>query len=117
MVHIRQRESLPDQFTAAAAGGSFNTGRGFLAFSPDVNKVDSYFACDGSCTDGPFQSPGRYRRDNVNANYTKTLSDNQKFGVRFIFVRNNFDSSGQIPLDLVASGKLDRFGYSTFCAH
>ena len=111
VVHIRQRESLPDQFTAAAAGGSFNTGRGFLAFSPDVNKVDSYFACDGSCTDGPFQSPGRYRRDNVNANYTKTLSDNHKFGVRFIFGRNNFDSSGQIPVDLVASGKLDRFGY------
>ena len=111
VVHIRQRESLPDQFTARLQGGNFDSGRGFLAYSPDAGRVDSYFAYEGSCTDGPFQSPGRYRRDNVNANYTKTLDDNQKLGFRFIFGRNNFYSSGQIPLDLVTAGVLDRFGY------
>ncbi len=111
VVHIRQRESLPDAFTARLQGGNFDTGRGFLAFSPDVTRVDSYLAYEGSYTDGPFRSPGRYRRDNVNANYTRTLGANQKAGVRFIFGRNNFYSSGQIPLDLVASGQLDRFGY------
>ena len=36
VVHIRQRESLPDQYTVRLQGGNFNTGRGFLAFSPDV---------------------------------------------------------------------------------
>jgi hypothetical protein len=111
VVHIRQRESLPDQFVARLQGGNFNTGRGFLGFSPNSRAVDSYIAYEGSYTDGPFQSPGRYRRDNVNANYTRTLDDRQKLGFRFIFGRNNFYSSGQIPLDLVDAGLLDRFGY------
>ncbi len=110
VVHIRQRESLPDQFTTRLQGGSFNTGRAFLAFSPDALKTDAYMAYEGSYTDGPFQSPGRYRRDNVNANYTRQLSPNEKAGLRFIFGRNNFYSSGQLPLDLVESGELDRFG-------
>src|SRR5262249_23023330 len=51
VVHIRQRESLPDQFVARLEGGNFNTGRGFLAYSPDVQRVDSYIAYEGSYTD------------------------------------------------------------------
>jgi hypothetical protein len=38
VVHIRQRESLPDQFTARLQGGNFDTGRGFLAWSPTVTR-------------------------------------------------------------------------------
>jgi outer membrane receptor protein involved in Fe transport len=111
VVHIRQRESLPDVLTLRAEGGNFDTGRAFLAYSPDVPTVDSYFAYDASYTDGPFQSPLRYRRDNVNANFTKTLGADEKLGFRFLFGRNNFYSSGQVPLDLVAAGLMDRFGY------
>ena len=111
VVHIRQRESLPDQFTARLQGGNFNNGRGFLAYSPDPQNTDAYIAYDGSYIDGPFLNPGQYRRDNVNANYTRALDDSQKLGFRFIFGRNDFYSSGQIPLDLVNAGLLDRFGY------
>ena len=111
VVHIRQRESLPDQFTARLQGGNFDTGRGFFAWSPSAQDVDAYLAYEGSYTDGPFESPLRYRRDNINGNYTKTLDDTQKLGFRFLFGRNNFFSSGQIPLDLVNSGALARFGY------
>jgi outer membrane receptor protein involved in Fe transport len=111
VVHIRQRESLPDEFTARLEGGNLDTGRAFLAFSPSAQKVASYFAYEGTYSDGPFINAGRYRRDNVNANYTKTLDETQKLGFRFIFGRNDFYSSGQIPLDLVTAGVLDRFGY------
>ncbi len=111
VVQIRQRESLPDVLTLRAEGGNFDTGRAFLAYSPDVSTTDSYFAYDASYTDGPFQNPLRYRRDNVNANFTKTLGQDERLGFRFLFGRNNFYSSGQIPLDLVAAGLLDRFGY------
>jgi outer membrane receptor protein involved in Fe transport len=111
VVHIHQRESLPEQYTVRLQGGNFNTGRGFFAFSPDAQHIDAYLAYEGSYTDGPFQSPGRYRRDNLNGNYTRTLNDREKLGFRFLFGRNNFDSSGQIPLDLVNSGALDRYGY------
>ena len=111
VVHIRQRETLPEQLTVRLQGGNFDNGRGFLAFSPNVDRTDAYLAYDGSYIDGPFQNPGRYRRDNVNGNYTRTLSEDQKLGFRFIFGRNNFYSSGQLPLDLVDTGALDRFGY------
>jgi hypothetical protein len=111
VVHIRQRESLPDQFTTRLEGGNFDTGRGFFAFSPDAAKVDSYIAYDGSYTNGPFINAGRYRRDNINANYSRALNESTKLGFRFIFGRNDFYSSGQVPLDLVNSGQLSRFGY------
>jgi len=111
VVHIRQRESLPDQFTARLQGGNLSTGRGFFSFSPDAQSVDAYLAYEGSYTDGPFLNPGRYRRDNINGNYTKTFHGNQKLGFRLLYGRNDFYSSGQIPLDLVDSGALDRFGY------
>src|SRR5271157_2132921 len=90
VVHIRQRESLPDQVTLRLQGGNFDTGRGFLAYSPDVRHTDAYIAYDGWYTDGPFRNPGRYRRDNVNANYTKSLGEDEKIGFRFLFGRNNF---------------------------
>lgn len=111
VVHLHQRESLADQFTARLQGGNFKSGRGFLAYSPDVQRIDAYLAYEGSYTDGPFINPSRYRRDNVNANYTRSLDDTQKLGFRMIFGRNDFYSSGQLPLDLVNSGELDRFGY------
>jgi hypothetical protein len=111
VVHIRQRESLPDEFTARLSGGAFDSGRGFLAWSPAASTVDSYLAYEGSYSDGPFENPGRYRRDNVNGNYTRTLDNNQRLGFRLLFGRNDFYSSGQIPLDLVNAGLLSRFGY------
>src|SRR6266576_6956196 len=36
VVHIRQRESLPEEFTVRLQGGNLDTGRTFLAYSPDV---------------------------------------------------------------------------------
>jgi hypothetical protein len=111
VVHIHQRESLADEFTARLQGGNFDTARGFLAWSPTSAKVDSYLAYEGSYTDGPFQVPGQYRRDNVNGNYSRSLDGNQRIGFRFIYGRNNFYSSGQLPTDLIDSGQLDRFGF------
>ena len=111
VVHIHQREALPDQITVRLQGGSFNTGRGFAAFSPDVQRTDAYLAYEGSYTDGPFANPGRYRRDNVNGNYTHTRNEREKLGFRLLYGRNDFYSSGQLPLDLVSSGEIDRFGF------
>ena len=111
VVHIRQRESLPDGFTVRLEGGNFDTGRTFLAYSPDVKGVEAYVAYEGSYTDGPFENPGRYRRDNLNANYTRSFGEHEKMGFRFLFGRNDFYSSGQVPLDLVNEGVLDRFGF------
>lgn len=111
VVHIRQRESLPDPITLRLQGGNFGTGRGFFGLSPNAQHTDAYIAYEGSYTNGPFENPGRYRRDNLSANYTRSLDEHSKLGFRMLFGRNNFYSSGQLPLDLVSSGQLDRFGY------
>src|SRR5437879_5059837 len=111
VVHIRLKESLPDQYTVRIQGGSFGSYRTFLGYSPSFEKADAFLAYEGSRTDGPFQNPLRYRRDNVTGNYTRHLSNDEAFGVKLNFGRNNFFSSGQTPLDLVATGSLDRFGF------
>ncbi|MBM3769140.1 MAG: hypothetical protein FJW32_27480, partial [Acidobacteria bacterium] len=111
VVHIRQREALQDQFTVRMQGGSFNTQRGFFGFSPDWKNVDSVFAYEGSHSDGPFVKPLDYRRDNLTMNLTRRMSGLRSVGFRFNGGLNGFNSSGQIPLDLVSAGSLDRFGF------
>ncbi len=111
VVHIRLRESLADQWTARIQGGSFNTKRGFLGYSPNWRNVDSYVAYEGSHSDGPFVKPLDYRRDNTTGNLTHRLSGQRAFSVKFNASRNRFDSSGQIPLEEVVAGRLARFGF------
>ncbi|HVE60163.1 MAG TPA: TonB-dependent receptor [Pyrinomonadaceae bacterium] len=110
VVQIRQRESLPQALTARIQAGSFNTFRSFLAYSPQIKSVDSFIAYEFSRTNGPFKNPLKYRRDNVTGNFTRKLDKTQSVGFKFNFGRSDFFSSGQIPLDLVFAGELDRFG-------
>lgn len=111
VVHVRLRESLPDQLTMRFQAGSFNNRRMFLAYSPQSAKADSFISYEKSYLDGPFINPGRYKRDNITGNYTYHPGEDEAFGFKLNFGRNDFYSSGQIPLDLVASGELDRFGF------
>lgn len=111
VVHIRLKESLPEQLTLRLQGGSFDTFRSFVAYSPDLKRASAFVAYEASRTDGPFLNPLRYRRDNVTGNYTRRVSDNEAFGFKLNAARNDFVSSGQIPLDEVAAGRLDRFGF------
>jgi outer membrane receptor protein involved in Fe transport len=111
VVQIRTRDSLPDQVTWRIQGGSFDSARTFFAYSPRVRNVDSFLSYEGSYTDGPFLNHLRYKRNNVTGNYTWHFADNQDLGFKFDFGTNDFYSSGQIPLDLVTAGELDRFGF------
>jgi TonB-dependent receptor-like protein/carboxypeptidase family protein len=111
VVHIRLKERLPEEWLVRLQGGSFGAFRGFVGFSPQMKNADSFVAYEGSHTDGPFISPLRYNRHNVTANYTRHLSQNQSLGLRFNAGTNDFFSSGQIPLDQVATGQLDRYGF------
>jgi outer membrane receptor protein involved in Fe transport len=111
VVHIRQRESLPDEFTLRLQGGSFDTARAFFAYSPKLKAADAFLAYELSRTDGPFRNPLRYRRDNLTGNYTLRLAGKRAVGFKLNAGRNDFFSSGQIPLDEVAAGRLGRFDF------
>jgi TonB-dependent Receptor Plug Domain len=88
VVHIRLKESLPDQITARFQGGSFGAFRTFLAYSPKLKSGDALVAYEGSRTDGPFESPLDYKRDNVTGNYIRRLNVNQQLGFKFNFGRS-----------------------------
>ncbi len=111
VVQIRLKESLSDGLTIRLQGGSFNSKRIFLAYSPSFKNASSFIAYEGAYTDGPFINPGRYRRDNLTGNFTWRIDEHQSIGFKLNIGRNNFFSSGQIPLDEVAAGRLDRFGF------
>ncbi len=111
VIKIDLKESLPNIFTARVQGGSFSTFRGFFAYSPKIENVEAFVSYEPSYTDGPFESPLKYRRDNFSGNFTYKLDETQSIGLKFNAGRNEFFSSGQIPLDLVNNGTLDRFGF------
>ena len=110
VVHIRLRDSMPDSITTRLQGGSFGSVRGFAAFSPTLDRADALLAYEGSYTDGPFGRPLGYRRDNVTGSYLRRLSDRTTFAIKANGGTNEFHSSGQLPLDEVFDGRLDRFG-------
>src|SRR5947208_1472769 len=111
VVHVRLKESLSDKLMARIQAGSFDSYRTFLAYSPDTKKTDSFIAYEGSRTDGPFRNPLRYARDNITGNATLRVNSSQSLSFKLNLGRNSFFSSGQLPLDEVAAGRLDRFGF------
>src|SRR5215467_2388030 len=111
VVHIRLKEILPDQLTVRVQGGSFDAYRAFVGFSPTLQNADAFIAYEGSHSDGPFITPGRYGRNNITVNDTLHLGEHQSLGLKTNFGTNDFYSCGQIPLDLVSDGVLPRFGF------
>lgn len=111
VVHIRLKETLGDQLTARFSGGSFDTYRSFLGYSSKLKTGVALPAYELSRSNGPFKNPLRYKRDNVTGNVIRNLSETRKLGFKFNLGRNDFYSSGQLPLDLVNAGALDRFGF------
>lgn len=110
VIQIHQKESLPQQLTARFQAGSFDSYRTFLAYSPQIKNVSSFISYEGAYTNGPFLKPLNYRRDNISGNLTYKIDDGQAIGFKLNYGRNNFSSSGEIPLDEVEAGRLDRFG-------
>ncbi|HEY6184719.1 MAG TPA: TonB-dependent receptor [Terriglobales bacterium] len=111
VVHIRLKETQPNKLMLRMQGGSFGGYRSLINYSPSLEHADTFISYEHAHTDGPFINPGRYGRDNVTGNYTWKISDKEALGFKLNFGRNDFYSSGQIPLDLVAEGQLDRFGF------
>ncbi len=110
VVQIHQKESLPQQLTLRFLAGSFDSYRTFLAYSPKIKDVESFISYEGAYTNGPFLKPLNYRRDNVTGNITHKIDESQSVGFKLNYGRNNFSSSGEIPIDEVFAGRLDRFG-------
>ena len=110
VVNVQLKESLPNVLTARLQLGSYNSKRGFVSFSPRLTNRAAFVAYEGTHADGPFEKPLDYKRHNITGNYTWLLGDDRRFGFKWNGGSNRFNSSGQLPIDEVAAGRLDRFG-------
>lgn len=111
VVNIKTREEMPQKVTGRVQFGQFNTRRAFAAYSPDWGNTRGLIANEYSYSDGPYEQPLLYTRDNFTAALFRTLRPGENVGFRLLGAFNDFHSAGQLPLDQIESGKLPIFGY------
>jgi hypothetical protein len=111
VVNIKTREELPNQLTGRVQFGQFNTRRIFTAYSPSFKNTRMLIANEYSYSDGPYEQPLKYTRDNFTATLFHTIRAGENVGFRVMGALNDFYSAGQLPLDLIESGRLPLFGY------
>lgn len=104
VVQVSLKESLGQTALIRLQGGSFNTKRGFFAISPQ----NGFLAYELAKTDTPFDKP--YDRDNITGSYKVNIDDSKSLLFKLNFGRNDFFSAGQIPIDLIQSREIARFG-------
>jgi outer membrane receptor protein involved in Fe transport len=92
------------------AGGSFETWRGLLIATPDVEGWDPVIAGQVYGTNGPFDNPEKLQRYSVFAQVTRPLSERSSLSLALTSYGSGWNASGQIPLREVEAGRLSRFG-------
>ncbi len=110
VVNIRTRTEMPDRLTARAQFGQFNTRRVFTAYSPQSDRSSTLIANEYSYSDGPFQRKLEYLRDNLTLAHSRKLRPNQTLTFRAMGNLSDYYAAGQLPVDLIEQGQLDRFG-------
>ncbi|MFO1520018.1 MAG: TonB-dependent receptor [bacterium] len=89
--------------------GRFNTYRGLLTLGKDNGSNGLYAAAEGYYNDGPFDHPNRYERLNL---VVRGFFETEHW--KGVFTGSTHDgrwnASNQIPVSLVESGQLSRFG-------
>ena len=110
VINIKTREEMPDRLTGRVQFGQFNTRRIFAAYSPNWDKTSAILSNEYSYSDGPFTRPLNYTRNNATAGLFRNLRPGEKVGGRLVNNYNDFYSAGQLPVDLIESGQLARYG-------
>ncbi|MFM8540010.1 MAG: TonB-dependent receptor, partial [Nitrospira sp.] len=108
-VEFVTRETV-EEGIVQAAGGQFNQQRYMTMFSPTTDKVRTLIAAEGYHMDGPFLSANRYNRFNGLAKATMNPTGRSELSFTGTYYQGQWNASGQIPLQLVNDGQLDRFG-------
>lgn len=93
-------------------GGKFNTGKftTLLQIPTAGEEQNAYFAGQFYTTDGPFESPQKFRRFNLFGKFHTHVSGNSKLAFSLGAFSTGWDQSGQIPQRAVDIGQIGRFG-------
>ncbi|MCO6173700.1 TonB-dependent receptor [Flavobacterium sp. NRK F10] len=111
-VNFETKERL-DKSRISMEVGQFNTLRtlGMFDLLDDKQKqTNAYLATEYIMTDGPFDSPQNFNRFNIFGKYNTVLNSQTKIDVLASYFKSKWDASGQIPMRLVESGAISRFG-------
>lgn len=111
VVNIQTRTEMPQLYTGRAQLGQFNTRRFFGAYSPQWEKSRGLLAYESSYTDGPYLRKLKYMRNNLTGAWSRNLTPTQVLTFRVYGSTNDSYAAGQLPVDQIQAGKLDRYGY------
>ncbi len=111
IVNIQTRSEMPQKYTGRVQLGQYNTRRLFGAYSPTFEKWRGLVAMESSYTDGPYKRKLEYLRNNLSSAWSRAISPTQMLTFRVLGATNSSYAAGQLPLDQIEQGKLDRYGY------
>lgn len=111
VVNIATRTQMPQRVTGRAQFGQFNTRRLFGAYSPQWDKSNGLLAFEHSYTDGPYKRKLEYQRNNLTGAWSRAFSPTQLLTFRVFGSTNDSYAAGQLPVDQIEQGRLDRFGF------
>ncbi|MFM8904599.1 MAG: TonB-dependent receptor plug domain-containing protein, partial [Verrucomicrobiota bacterium] len=90
-------------------GGSFGYGRALVADTVKAGSGDLLYAVQGTHSDGPWEMGDDFRRANGQLTWSRG-DDHDGFSTTLRFYQGEWRTSDQIPLALVESGALSRWG-------
>jgi hypothetical protein len=99
------------QSTIGLDVGQFNSIRALGMFNIlDTANQRAYIAAEYVLSDGAFDSPQNFSRQNVMGKYTSFLENGTKVAISASHFTSTWDASGQIPQRAVDQGLISRFG-------
>lgn len=107
-VNFRTRQVIQEGIVQAA-GGSFDTQRYLLMFSPTKERFRTLIAGEIYDTNGPFINDNNYLRTNVLGKVTTNLTGRDEISFTATYQYSRWHASGEIPQRAVFAGTLDRF--------
>jgi outer membrane receptor for monomeric catechols len=108
-VNYRTRQVVQEGI-AQATGGSFETQRYLLMFSPTKESFRTLFAAEVYNSNGPFVNDNKYLRANVLGKITTNFTGRDEIGLTATYQYSKWNASGEIPQRAVFARVLDRFG-------
>lgn len=111
VVNINTRQESADGLMARVQFGQYNTRRFFGSYSPQWNKTRALLSIENSYTDGPYQRKLQYKRNNLTGVWSRSLTPTQTLTFRMYGNTNDSFAAGQLPIDQIDAGKMDRFGF------
>jgi outer membrane receptor protein involved in Fe transport len=109
-VNFKTKKTLENSSIKLEAG-QFNSQRLLGMFKVLNNdKEDAYVATEFILTDGPFDSPQNFSRINLFGKYINEINEQNIFSLTASHFSSTWDASGQIPVRVIESGLIGRFG-------